>query len=107
MQDIESSKDAGSDNLLGSILRDGAGILAKPVFALSNLSISHGVFPNACKIEKLKPIFKNGEKTGPSNYRPICLLSVISKNIGKVVHDQTMLFIQMKIYYATTNQVLE
>ena len=93
MQDIKSSKAAGIDKLSGRFLKDGADILAKPVSALCNLSISRGVFPSACKVAKLKPIFKKGKKTDPSNYRPISLLPVISKIIEKVVHDQTNAFL--------------
>ena len=93
MQDIKSSKAAGIDKLSGRFLKDGADILAKPVSALCNLSISRGVFPSACKVAKLKPIFKKGKKTDPSNYRLISLLPVISKIIEKVVHDQTNAFL--------------
>ena len=28
---------------------------------------SHGIFPNACIVAKLKPIFKKGKKVDPSN----------------------------------------
>ena len=34
-----------------------------------------------------------GHKTDQSSYRPISLLPVISKIIGKVVHDQTNAFL--------------
>ena len=93
MQDIKSSKAAGIDNLSGKFLKDGADVLAKPVSALCNLSISRGVFPSACKVAKLNPIFKKGKKTDPSNYRPISLLCGISKIMEKVVHDQTNAFL--------------
>ena len=66
MTNIESSKAAGVDKLSGRFLNDGANILSKPISALCNLSISQGVFSNACKVAKLKPIFKNGKKTDPS-----------------------------------------
>ena len=93
MQDIKSSKAVGIDKFSGKFLKDGADILAKPVSALCNLSISWGVFPSACKVAKLKPIFKKGKKIDPSNYRPISLLPVISKVIEKVIHDQTNAFL--------------
>ena len=92
MQDIKSSKVAGADKLSRRFLKDGTGILAKPVSAACNVSISRGVFPSACKVAKLKPIFKKGKKTDPSNYRPISLVPVISKIIEKVVHHQTNVF---------------
>ena len=87
MQDIKSSKAAGVDKLSGKFLKNGFDILAKPVSALCNLSISGGVFSSACKVAKLKPIFKKEKKTDPSNYRTISLLPVTSKIIEKVVHD--------------------
>ena len=93
MQDIKSFKAAGVDKLSGKFLKDGADILAKSVSALCNLSISWGVFPSASKVARLKPIFKKGTKTDPSNYRPISLLSLISKIIEKVVDDQTNAFV--------------
>lgn len=66
--------------VLGTFLKDGADILAKPVSALCNLSISRGAFLNACIVAKLKPIFKTGKKTDPSMYRPIFPVQIISKS---------------------------
>ena len=79
--------------LSGRFLKDGANILAKPISTLCNLSISQGIFPSACKVAKLKPIFEKGKKTDPSNYRPILLLPSISKIIERVIHDQTNAFL--------------
>ena len=89
IQNIDISKAAGIDNLSGKFLKDGAEILAKPLSEICNLSITSRTFPNACKVAKLKPIFKKGKKTDPSNYRPISLLPLISKVLERVIHDQT------------------
>ena len=93
MQDVKSSKAVEVEELSGRLLKDGADILAKPIFTLCNLSISRGALPSACKVAKLKPILKKDKKTDSSNYRPISLLSVISKIIETVVHDQTNTFL--------------
>ena len=93
MKNIESSKAAGVDQLSSKFLKDGANVLAKPISALCNLSISLGVFPSACKVAKLKPIFQKGKKTDPSNYRPISLLPSILKIIERVIHNQTNAFL--------------
>ena len=50
MTNIETSKAAGVDRFAGRFLKDGANILAKLISALCILSISQGVFLNACKI---------------------------------------------------------
>ena len=90
-------KAAGIDDLSGRFLKDGSRVLSKPISELCNLSIKLGSFPDACKIAKLKPLFKKESKTNPSNYRPISLLSLISKIIEKVVFYLTMNF------YTTAN----
>ena len=53
---IEMSKAVGIDKLSERFLRDAAEILSRPICEICNLSITRGVFRDACKIEKLKPI---------------------------------------------------
>ena len=77
LEDINSSKSEGLDNLTGKSLRDGASVLAASISDLCNLSISLSIFPDDCKIAKLKPICKKESKTEPKNYRPISLLPLI------------------------------
>ena len=79
MQNIDISKAAGIDNLSGKFLKDGAGILAKPLSEICNLSITPRIFSNAFKVTKLKCIFRKGKKTDRSNYIPISFLPLISK----------------------------
>ena len=80
-------------------MQNAAEILSRPICEICNLSISHKVFPDACKIAKLKPIYKKGKKAYPSNYRPICLLPIISKVIDRVAHDQTNKSLSENILY--------
>ena len=100
MENIEIFEASGIDKLPGRFLKGGVKILSKPISEICNLSISHGIFPNASKVSKLKPIFKKGKKLDPSNYRPISLLPLISKILGKVAHDQANKFLSAnKILY--------
>ena len=73
---------------LQQMLQDGAVILAKPVTKICNLSIKSRIFPDPCRLAKLKPIFKKGSRKDPSSYRRISLLPLISKIFEKIVHDQ-------------------
>ena len=104
MENIEISKASGIDKLPGRFLKDGAKILSKPIIEICSLSISHGIFPNACKVAKLKSIFRKGKKVHPSNYRPISLLPLISKINEKVVHDQTNEFDEIKSILTNPNR---
>ena len=51
MKNIEISKASGIEKLPGIFLKDGAKILSRPICEICNLSISHGIFPNACKLQ--------------------------------------------------------
>ena len=86
LKNFDESKTPGIDYLSGIFLKDGASLLATPITQLCNLSISSGRFPDACKIPKLKPLFKKGPKTDPKNYRPISLLPLMSKVLERIVH---------------------
>ena len=100
LKNIEVTKAAGIDQIPGKFLKDGVQILAKPISQLCNLSMTLGSFPDACKIAKVKPLFKKGSKTDPSNYRPISLLPLLSKVFERVVLDQTKEFLSLnKILY--------
>ena len=79
LNNLDTNKTAGIDNLSGRFLKDGAKHLALPIAQLCNLSINTASFPNCCKIAKLTPLYKKGNKTEPKNYRPISLLPLISK----------------------------
>ena len=50
--------------------------------------ITTGIFPDAFKVSKVTPIFKKGDCSLMSNYRPISLLPTISKIFERVIHDQ-------------------
>ena len=75
---LDVSKAPGIDEISDRFLKDGAEVLAKPICDFINLSIKRSTFPDKCKIAKLTPLFKKGFKTGPKNYRPISLLSLVS-----------------------------
>ena len=90
------SKTAGLDSLPGHFVKDRAKFLVKPVSHLCNLSINSEKFPDSCKVAKIRPLYKKVSLTQPCSYRPISLLSLISKVIEKIIHDQTSTFLNSK-----------
>ena len=52
-------------------------------------SIERPLFPDQCKIAKLKPQLKRDSKSDLENYRLMSLLPVVSKKIEKTIHIQT------------------
>ena len=93
-------KAVGIDNLPGKFLKDGANILAKPIFKICNLSIKCSLFSTDCQVAKLKLLYKKGSTTLPRNFQPISLLPLVSKINEKVINDQTQAFVdETKILY--------
>ena len=65
-----------------------------------NKSFEEGRFPELLKIAKVIPIFKSEERTNPSNYRPISLLSIFDKIIEKLMYNRLHQFFEKhNIFY--------
>ena len=60
---------------------------------INNQSLLEGVFPNALKIAKVVPIFKNGDLKCVTNYRPISVLPAFSKITEKIVYKRLYKYI--------------
>ena len=53
-----------------------------------NESLKSGTFPQVLKAARVVPIYKSGKKSIRENYRPISVLSVLSKIFERVVHER-------------------
>ena len=62
---------------------------------LFNLSFSTGVFPSILKTSSVLPLFKKGSKLDCGNYRPISLLSNISKLLEKLMYSRFYSFLNI------------
>ena len=67
--------------------------LSKPFSYIYSQSIIQGIVPNVLKVSRVTPIFKSGDATDPTNYRPIAVLSPFSKILEKIVNNQRVSFI--------------
>ena len=56
---------------------------------LFNKCLKESYFPDCLKVSLVVPVFKNvGERSTAKSYRPVSLLSVISKVFGKLVNNK-------------------
>lgn len=70
--------------------------LSIPFTRIYNESISTGIFPEAFKISRVTPIFKNGMTTELGNYRPIAIISPFSKILERLIYDQLFIYLEKK-----------
>jgi len=54
-------------------------IISSPLCELINNSIEIGAYPSRLERSKVFPIYKGEDRSDPSNYRPISLISVFDR----------------------------
>ena len=82
---LDVNKASGPDLLSPRLLKEGADILSEPLAKIFNLSLNSSYFPTVWKQANVVPVFKKGDKTNISNYRPISLLSCVGKVFEKCI----------------------
>lgn len=93
MKKIDSTKATGSDGLPGFLLKACSDLLTPSLTRLFNMSFRSGVFPDNMKLAHVCPLFKGGDSTIPTNYRPVSLLSIVSKMLERVAHEQLIVYL--------------
>lgn len=77
--ELDSSKATGPDGIPSRLLKETAWQIAPSLTLLFNRSLSCGEIPDEWKLANIVPVHKKGDKSHVENYRPIPLLSIISK----------------------------
>ena len=71
-----------------------------PLTYIYNQSIETGIVPDILKVSQISPVYKGGDATDPSNYRPIATLSPFSKVLERLVYNQLYSFVDKhQIFY--------
>ena len=86
LQKLDVNKASGPDGIPALVLRNAAAELASPLARLYQLCFNKEYMPAQWKVANVIPCFKKGDKHSLSNYRPISLLSVLSKVMEKLIN---------------------
>ena len=86
---FDSSIASGPDCILVVVLKNCEPELLYILVKLFNNCLKESCFPDCWKVSSVVPVFKNvGERSNAKNYRPVSLLSVVSKVFEKLVNNR-------------------
>ncbi len=83
---LNRKKAPGPDGIPNHLLRAAAPSICTSLAVLFNNSLASGEIPSAWKVGTIKAIHKSGRRDLPDNYRPISLLSNVSKVLEKIIN---------------------
>ena len=85
---LKINKSSGVDDVSFNIIKKCFGVLCEPLTYLFQLSLEKRVFPDDLKITKVTPIYKAGDNSDISNYRPISVLLCFSKILERLMYSR-------------------
>ena len=88
IEKLEPKASSVLDGQSSKLLKPISNILAPILSVIINQSLYTGIFPDKLKIAKVLPLFQKGDAWLMENYRPISLLSTLSKVFERVVFEQ-------------------
>lgn len=90
---LDSNKAVGPDRISNRMLKEVKHEIAGPLCLLFNKSLLEKKYPKDWKLAHVIPVFKNGDRSLVSNYRPIALLCNMSKIFEKIVYKRIFNFL--------------
>jgi hypothetical protein len=85
---LKSKNSSRYDEITTKIIKISKPFIISPIINICNKMLAQGIYPERLKFSLIRPIYKSGNISAPSNYRPISLLPVFSNIFEKVVYKR-------------------
>ena len=113
---LDEDKATGPDKIPAKLLKNCASSISLSLSHLFNKSLVLGKLPSEWKLSNITPILKSGKPGEVTNYRPISLLSLVSKAFERCVFNKLIPHVSHQLHHlqfgflkgkSTTAQLLE
>ena len=103
MKNLKTNKATGHDQILARAVKESAEILCQPFRCLVNFLFERGKVPSSWKLGEIVPVHKKDCTLTKTKYRPITILSVLSKFLKNsftqhLLHTLKMFIITMSLH---------
>ena len=85
---LKSKNSSGYDEIPTRIIKISKPCIISPLINICNKMLAQGNYPERLKFSLIKPVYKSGDKSSPSNYRPISPVPAFSKIFEKVIYKR-------------------
>lgn len=85
ISELKNKKSVGIDDLRAETIKMISDYINEPLTYIFNNCIETGIYPTAFKSSIVTPLHKKGERTKITNYRPISLVTHLSKIFEKII----------------------
>ena len=92
---IKNNKSAGSDGIVGELIKYGGNTMCEMLLTLFNLVWNNEYVPTYWREGLIVSLFKKGDREDPGNYRGITLLSVIGKLYSRVINNRLLKYLEL------------
>jgi len=82
---LNSNSASGEDGISAKFIKYFKNYFIPPLVFIINFSFTSGIFPDDLKYSIVTPVFKAGDKTNVSNYRPISVINQFAKVFEKAI----------------------
>ena len=89
----DKSKTTPMDSIPLKIIKDNHDIFSQKLL----VDIKFGIFPTNLKYADVSPVFKKGDRLDKANYRPVSILSALSKIFERLIFSQVNNFMDPKL----------
>ena len=93
IKNLSAKKSSGADGISNDLLKILADSIVEPLCMVINESMSTGKFPELMKLAEVVPLYKGKAWDIETNYRPISLLTTMSKVMEKVIYTRVYTFL--------------
>ena len=93
LEGLNPHKASGPDEISSRFLKEMASSISPALTLIFQASYDQGTVPSDWKGAFITPLFKKGDKSKASNYRPVSLTSICSKAMEHIVHSHLMKYL--------------